>query len=127
MLRHLVIAALAVLLLAPALSYPSEPTGNPSPWEDDEGTPRTSVTLSVECFIVKVLDERTLLVRDTHGREHEIQIPEDAKIKPRRKRDFDGLKKLEFEHLQEGFELKLTVLRSTGKILRVKVVDVDPV
>lgn len=119
-----VAAALAALLLAPALGVASVPTGTPSPWEDDDGTPRTSVTLSVECVIVDVMEERTLLVRDEHGRQHEVQIPEDAKIKARRKRDFDGLRNLEFEHLRTGFELKLTVLRETGEIIRVKVLDV---
>ena len=123
-------AVLCTLLLVPVLlatsASASVPRGGvPSPWDSDEGPRPTAVTKSVECVIVEVREERTLLVRDDLGREHEIEIPEDAVIKPRRKRDFDGLRKLDFAHLRPDFRLKLTFLTRNGEIVRVKVLDVD--
>lgn len=129
MLRRLTIVAvycaLAASLLVPIAASASVPTGVPSPWESDEGAQPTSVTASVTCVIVEVRDDRMLLVRDELDRQHEIQIPEKAKIRPQSKKDFDGLKKLQFEHLRPGFELKLTFLRSTGEVVRVKVLDTE--
>lgn len=117
--------ALAACLLLPSLAAASVPSGAPSPWDSDDGPRPTAVTSSVTCVIVEVREDRTLLVRDEEGREHQVRIPEKAKIKPRRKRQFDGLKQLEFGHLRPGFELKLTFLQSNGQVVRVKVLDVD--
>ena len=124
-------AVLCALLLAPVLATApadaSVPRGGvPAPWESEEGPRPTAVTKSVECVIVEVLEEeRMLLVRDDLGRENEVEIPEEAKIRARRKRDFDGQRKLDFAHLRPDFRLKLTFLTRTGEIVRVKVLDVD--
>jgi len=126
--RHTFVAvtfALVAALFVPAAASASVPTGVPSPWDSDDGEQPTSVTASVTCVILEVRDERMLLVRDELDREHEIFIPEKAKIKPLKKKDFDGLKKLEFAHLRPGFELKLTFLRSSGEVVRVKVLSTE--
>lgn len=129
MLRRFTFVAIPLALIAsvfvPAAASASVPTGVPSPWESDDSGQPTSVTASVTCVIVEVRDERMLLVRDEFDREHEIFIPEKAKIKPLKKKDFDGLRKLQFAHLRPGFELKLTFLRSSGEVIRVKVLSTE--
>ena len=125
MSRSILATALAVLVLVPALGLASVPSGTPALKGIGDGTRPTAVTFWVECVIVEVLEGRTLKIRDEEGRMHQIQIPEDAKIKPRRKRDFDGLRELDFAHLQAGFELKLKILTATGEILKVKVLDTE--
>lgn len=118
---------LAALCAAP-LAVPagaSVPGGNNEPWDSNDGPRPTAVTGTVECVIVEVREERTLIVRDEHDREHEIQLPEKAKIKAANKREFDGRKKLRFVQLRPGHELKITYLTANGEIVRVKVTGTD--
>lgn len=124
----------AILLLLAALTAPaaaplgaSVPGGNNEPWRSDDGPRPTAVTGTVEAVIVEVRDDRTLIVRDDLEREHEIQLPEKAKIKAANRRDFDGKKKLEFAQLRPGHELKITFLTATGEIVRVKVTGTETV
>lgn len=120
-MRTLVASLVLAALLAPAALHASTPVGGNRPWDSDEGPPPTAVTQSVDCVILEVRDERTLLVRDGQERQHVVQIPEKAKIRARDKKDFDGQKKLQFEQLRPGHELELTFLTETGAIVRVKV------
>ncbi len=124
----------AILLLLAARAAPavaplgaSVPGGNNEPWQSDDGPRPTAVTGTVAAVIVEVRDDRTLIVRDDLDREHEIQLPEKAKIKAENRRDFDGQKKLEFAQLRPGHELKITFLTATGEIVRVKVTGTETV
>lgn len=114
------VLAFAALLLPAALEA-SVPTGGRQPWDSDDGPRPTAVTASVECVVLEVREDRTLLVRDELAREHVVQIPESAKISARNRREFDGRKKLEFAELRAGHELKLTFLTASGAVVRVKV------
>lgn len=108
-------------LLAPGALVASVPVGGQQPWSSEEGPRPTAVTGSVECVVVEVRDDRTLVVRDDQEREHVVQIPEKAKIRAEHRREFDGRRKLEFGQLRAGHELKLTYLTENGEIVRVKV------
>jgi hypothetical protein len=116
-----------VLAIAPAL-LASVPGSKPGPWDSSNDRDRpTAVTASVDAVILEVREERTLVVRDTDDRHHEILLPENAKIRADNRRDFDGMKKLEFAQLRPGHQVKLTFLTATGEIVRVKVLGIDPV
>lgn len=119
---------LAALAAAPAVPLgASVPGGNNEPWQSEDGPRPTAVTGTVECVIVEVREDRKLIVRDDQERQHEIQLPEKAKIKAASRRDFDGKKKLEFAQLRPGHELKITFLTATGEIVRVKVTGTETV
>lgn len=120
-MRPLFVCLLLAALLVPVALEASVPTGGRRPWDSDDGPRPTAVTASVDCVVLEVRDERTLLVRDEQEREHVVQIPEKAKIRARNRRDFDGQKKLQFEQLRPGHELQLTFLTESGAIVRVKV------
>lgn len=123
----LTLLTFAALCLAPLAvpAWASVPGGANEPWDSNDGPRPTAVTASVDCVIVEVREARTLVVRDELDREHEIQLPEKAKIKAENKRDFDGRKKLQFAQLRPGHELKITYLTATGEIVRVKVTGTD--
>lgn len=120
-MRRIFVGFVFAGLLAPAALVASVPVGGQQPWDTEEGPRPTAVTSSVECVVVEVREDRTLVVRDGHEREHVVQIPEKAKIRAKNRREFDGKKKLEFGQLRPGHELKLTFLRENGEIVRVKV------
>lgn len=121
----LLIAALCVLAAAPAL-LASVPGSKPGPWDSSNASERpTAVTATVDAVILEVREERTLIVRDGEDREHEILLPEDAKIRADNRRDFDGMKKLEFAQLRPGHQVKITFLTASGEIVRLKVTGTD--
>ncbi|RPH57630.1 hypothetical protein EHM82_00850 [bacterium] len=112
--------ALAVLTLVVLPAWSSTPTPGRKAWEDDQ-TP-TVVTQTVEARVVEVVPtDRTLIVVDEKERQHTVKIPEDVSIRAQSKKEFDGLRKLEFAHLREGQRLKLTFRSDDGRLVRIQV------
>lgn len=110
--------ALAVLTLVVLPAWSSTPTPGRKAWEDEQ----TVVTQTVEARVVEVVQaDRTLIVLDEKERRHTVQIPEDVSIRAQSKKEFDGLRRLEFAHLREGQRLKLTFRSDDGRLVRIQV------
>lgn len=112
--------AVAVLALVVLPAWASTPTPGRKAWEGDQTT--TMVTQTVEARVVEVVQaERTLILMDEKERQHRVQIPEDVSIRAQSKKEFDGLRRLEFAHLREGQRLKLTFRADDGRLVRIQV------
>lgn len=129
MVRHSVFPSLAVVGLVVALTFTALPADASTPrpgrqiWDAPPGTP-TAVTQELECTVLETLaEERILVVEDEWGREHAIHVPEDARLRAENRRMFDGQRRLEFEQLRAGHRIELTVLRETGEVTRVEVLE----
>ena len=110
---------LAVCLLAAVSAWASTPTPGGKPWESEDTTP-TAVTRTVEYRILELHPNRTLLLADRDDRRQTLRLPEDIEIKPQSKKEYDGLKKLDFGHLLVGDRLKITFMSEDGRLVRIK-------
>ena len=113
------ILILAVCLLAAVSVWASTPTPGGKPWDSEEGG-STAVTRTVEYRILELHPNRTLLLADRDNRQQILRLPEDVEIKPQSKREYDGLKQLDFGHLQVGDRLKITFMSEDGRLVRIK-------
>jgi len=79
-------------------------------------------TAILDCAVLEVRPERTLVLQEIESRdEHVVRLEEGVEIKARRKKDFDGRRRLEFSDLSEGQEVKVTVEADTGRLVEVRV------
>lgn len=131
-MQRVLFSSLAIVLFA--VSYPlgASTPDTPGPWRNDtfpeEGASAVAVTGHVKCVITEVRGDRVLQVWDDRTKKMQlVRFADEVEIKPRRKKDFGGREKLEFEDLHAGHRIKLTYRTSDGVILGVKVIDeVDP-
>ena len=124
-MKKLALAVFAVFVLAALPAVASTPTPGGNAW--DSSDPATAVTRTVEARILEVRENRTLVVVDKDERQHVIQLPEKVEIRAQSKKDFDGLKKLDFGHLREGHRIKLTFYAESGQLVRIQVQKADKV
>jgi len=119
-LRRALLATLIAVGLVPAIAVASSPTGV-SP--DFGETSPTSITVVLNCEIVEIRPEDgTILLRELEsGAVETIEIADGIKLRARRKKDFDGRRKLAFSDLSAGQKVKVTINRETGAITQIAV------
>jgi hypothetical protein len=100
------------------------PGGRPSYARDgaQAGGGPAEYTDHFKCTITKVLPDNVLMVKDDQTRSfHYLELTPKTSVKAIRKSKFGGRKKLEFEDLAAGHQIKVTYLITTGEILKVHV------
>ena len=112
---------LALLTLAALPALASSPAAMPVGGGDNGPT---SITVDIKCRIAEVNAEtsRLILVDLETETAHEIALDDTVKLRARRKKDFQGRKKLGLGDLREGQELKVTVFIADGSIRRITVI-----
>ena len=115
-LTVLVLLALGAL---PALA--SSPAAMPVGADDNSPS---SITVDIKCRIAEIdAATSTLVLVDLETETpHEITLEDTVKLRARRKRDFQGRKKLGLADLRAGQELKVTVFVADGSIRSITVV-----
>ncbi len=121
-------SVLAIVLFAVSFPLAASTPGTPGPWRRDtfptEGASAVAVTGHMKCVITEVRGDRIVQIRDDRSQEsHLVRISEEAPIKARRKKDFDGRQSLEFADLRAGHRIKLTYRTSDGQIVGVRVIE----
>ncbi len=78
---------------------------------------------SRRCKVLEVrLDQRVLRVLDhDSGRETWLEVADATPIRPRKKADFDGRKKLAFDDFAIGQELVVSHRTDTGRVVSVRI------
>lgn len=120
---------LALLLftffLAPTLTFSSTPTGGQT-GNTKDGLSASDVTASARLIVRRVETEpNRIYLFDPEAEEtHVVLISDKTRLSARRKKDFDGRRKLEFDDLAQGQTLKITYRLDDGKITSIQVVEV---
>lgn len=84
----------------------------------------TSITAWVKCRVAEVRDDSTVVLVDFETEtEHVVQLDDTVKIRARKKKDFNGRKKLGFADLREGQTVKVTLLVTDGSIRSITVLE----
>ncbi len=108
----------AVSVLPAAASSPAEMP------EGAEANGPTSITADVKCRVEQIGENSTIVLVDleTESR-HEIQLDDTVTIRARKKKDFDGRKKLGLADLREGQTVKVTFQIADGVIRKITVLE----
>lgn len=115
---------LIALFLCAGVASASTPSPGGNPWDGETMPSHTAVTKSVTLVVKDIEDGHTLRAFDVRSEEElVIQMNDDVKIKARRKKDFDGRKRLAISDLAPGQKLKVTYRAEDGKILEVKILE----
>jgi len=116
---------LSALFLIPALAFSSTPTGHQT-GNSKNGLSASDVTASTRLVVRRVeSDPDRVYLFDAEAEEtHVILISEKTRLSARRKKDFEGRRKLEFGDLAMGQTLKITYRLDDGRITSIQVVDV---
>jgi hypothetical protein len=124
-MKKLALAAFAAFALMALPALASTPTPGGKAW--DSGESPTAVTRTVEARVLEVREGRTLVLVDKDERQHVVQVSDKVEIRAQSKKDFDGLKKLDFGHLREGHRLKITFYADSGQLVRIQVQKAEKV
>ena len=127
--RTVLVAATLWLLTSlhgPEASTPQweTPGGRPSYAREgaQPGGDTAGFTNYFTCTITKVLPGRVLMVKDEQTRSFRyLELTPTTSVKAKKKSEFGGRKKLSFEDLTAGQQIKVTHLISTGEILKIRV------
>ena len=85
------------------------------------------VIAHLKCTITEVLPDHVLMVRDEQTKSFRfLELTPATSLNAKKKADFGGRKKLEFEDLAAGQRIKLTYKIATGEILKAQVLDQAP-
>ena len=116
---------LAVLVLAPALAGASTPNPSAQAGHTDEGIDPTAVIASAKLKVRRVENEpnRLYLFDPETEKTHVVVVSEKTKLTARRKKDFDGRRKLGFADLTSGQTLKITYRTDDGRITSIQVLE----
>ena len=116
---------LAAVVLVPALAGASTPNPSAQAGHNDEGIDPTSVTASAKLEVRRVENEpnRLYLFDPETEKTHVVVISEKTKLTARRKKDFDGRRKLDFADLTSGQTLKITYRTDDGRITSIQVLE----
>ena len=84
--------------------------------------PSTSLIEHFRCTVTKVLPDRVLMIKDEETKSFRfLEVPPTASLKAKKKADFGGRRKLEFEDLAVGHQIKVTYTIATGEISKIQV------
>ena len=115
-------SALAFFVLAAAFAATAVASIPEMPDREQDGlNPRALVGFR-KCEITEVRADRTIIVWDDLDQAtHRIQLSPKVKLRAVKKRQFDGRKKLVFEDLAEGQQVKVNFRKTDGTILQIDV------
>jgi hypothetical protein len=116
---------LFALFLTPALALSSTPTGGQT-GNTKDGLSASDVTATAKLVVRRVENDpnRVYLFDPEREETHVLVISDKTKLTARRKKDFDGRRKLEFDDLEQGQTLKITYRLDDGHITGIQVVEV---
>lgn len=116
---------LCALFLIPALAFSSTPVGTQA-GNTETSLSASDVTASTRLIVRRVeSDPDRVYLYDPEAEEtHVVVISEKTRLSARRKKDFDGRRKLGFGDLAMGQTLKITFRLDDGRITSIQVVDV---
>jgi hypothetical protein len=108
----------------PALAWSSTPTGGQT-GNTKDGLSASDVTASTRLIVRRVESEpNRIYLYDPEAEEtHVVLISEKTRLSARRKKDFDGRRKLDFGDLAMGQTLKITYRLDDGRITSIQVVE----
>ena len=116
---------LCLVLVAPTSAAASTPNPSVQAGNTEDGIDPSSVTASTKLEVRKVASEpnRVYLFDAESEKTHVVVLSEKTKLTARRKKDFDGRRKLEFGDLEAGQTLKVTYRVADGQITSIQVVE----
>ena len=116
---------LFALFLVPVLALASTPTGGQT-GNTKDGLSASDITASTRLIVRRVENDpdRVYLYDPDAEETHVVLISEKTKLSARRKKDFDGRRKLKFDDLAMGQTLKITYRLDDGRITSIQVVEV---
>lgn len=121
------ITVMVLMLAAAAAGWASTPNTGSTPWDstlDSTSASASAVTGTLKVVITEIhnADQRIVQVRNEESDEkHLVRFSEKVKLEARKRSDFGGKSKLDFDDLRPGHRLKVTYLTEDGTIVRVKV------
>ena len=97
---------------------------HPAVVPEDANAP-ASITADVRCRVEAVdASESVLVLVDLETETvHEVQLADSVKLRARKKKDFDGRKKLGLADLQKGQTVKVTYMVADGTIRSITVLE----
>lgn len=115
---------LIAILIAPAASLASTPTGGQT-GNDKAGLTASDVIASTKLVVRRVESEpdRLYLYDPDREKVHVVLVSEKTRLTARRKKDFDGRRKLAFGDLATGQTLKVSYRLADGQITSIQVVE----
>ena len=118
------LAIAVALLLTGGLAFASTPTGGQT-GNTKEGLSASDVTASVQFKVRRVETDpnRIYLFDERSEKVHVVVVSEKTRLTARRKKDFDGRRKLEFADLELGQTLKVVYRLDDGHITSIQVVE----
>lgn len=127
-MRRTVWLAVALLHLTKLCSLEASPLGQEERPRAPLGEvhrvpgPSTSLIEHFTCTVTKVLPDRVLMIKDEETQSFRfLEVPLTVSLKAKKKADFGGRRKLEFEDLAAGQQIKVTFTIATGEISKIKV------
>ena len=121
---HITALALAALLVLPALAFASTPAGSQT-GNTKDGISASDVIGHATLTVRNLASEpnRLYLFDPDTEKTHVVVLSEKTKLTARRKKDFDGRRKLGFTDLAVGQKLKLTYRLDDGRITSIQVLE----
>ncbi len=115
---------LAVLLILPTLAAASTPTGGQT-GNTKEGLSPSDVIGYARLTVRNIAAEpnRLYLFDPETEKTHVIVLSEKTKLTARKKKDFDGRRKLDFTDLEAGQTLKVTYRLDDGRVTGIQVLE----
>ncbi len=114
---------LATLLLVTLAVLPAAASAPASIPEGADANMPTSITAEFRLEIAEVRDDSTVVFLDEDNMEHAVQLDDTVKIRARKKKDFDGRKRLGLADLRVGQKVKVTVFVADGAIRSITVLE----
>ena len=116
--------AFVSLVLLTAFALPATASSPAEMPEGAEANGPTSITADLKCRVEEVGENSTIVLVDLETEtRHEIQLDDTVNIRARKKKDFDGRKKLGLADLRAGQTVKVTHPVPYGAIRKITVLE----
>ena len=116
--------AFVSLVLLTAFALPATASSPAEMPEGAEANGPTSITADLKCRVEEVGENSTIVLVDLETEtRHEIQLDDTVNIRARKKKDFDGRKKLGLADLRAGQTVKVTYQVTDGAIRKITVLE----
>lgn len=124
-LAPVLLLGIGVLLLDTVIAVGSTPNPTAQAGRSEDGIDPSSVTASAKLTVRRVESQpaRLYLFDPETEKTHVVVLSERVKLTARRKKDFDGRRKLEIGDLESGQKLKVTYRTDDGRITSIQVLE----